>query len=385
MLRKLKIRYDKKFYCGEVDDWRKKRKKLFACRKSVGGKTSCSLKDFCYNEIIERQRTIMEEKTKADVVFKEFWRQNERFADLFNTVIFNGKEVIRPENLSEMDTDVSGTIEMKNYKETLTRARDVVKKTAYGVEFVVMGVENQEKVHYAMPLRTMIYDSLGYLKEYKEITSSRKKDKSLETQAEFLSKMKKEDRLHPIISLTIYYGENVWDGPYCLKDMVVEMPPEIEAVFSDYKMNLLEVRDSGKYLFNNRDVEVVFDITRKTFAGNIEEIRQKYEHEKLSSEMLSVIGKMTGSKEIMEMGNNKEVDSMCTALEKLKQQGIDQGKKEGIEQGKKEGIEQGKKEGIEEGKLTIIKNLLVSGMSQEKIKTAAGVTEEEIKQAQREL
>ena len=197
--------------------------------------------------------------------------------------------------------------------------------------------------------------------------------------------MKKEDRLHPIISLTIYYGENAWDGPYCLKDMVVEMPPEIETVFSDYKMNLLEVRDSGKYLFNNRDVEVVFDITRKTFAGNIEEIRQKYEHEKLSSEMLSVIGKMTGSKEIMEMGNNKEVDSMCTALEKLKQQGIEEGKKEGIEQGKKEGIEQGKKEGIEEGKLTIIKNLLVSGMSQEKIKTAAGVTEEEIKQAQREL
>lgn len=27
------------------------------------------------------------EKTKADVIFKEFWRQNERFADLFNTVI----------------------------------------------------------------------------------------------------------------------------------------------------------------------------------------------------------------------------------------------------------------------------------------------------------
>ena len=101
--------------------------------------------------------------TKADVIFKEFWRQNERFADLFNTVVFQGKEVILPENLSEMDTDVSGIIEMKNYKETLTRTRDVVKKVAYGVEFIVTGVENQEEVHYAMPLRTMIYDSLGYL------------------------------------------------------------------------------------------------------------------------------------------------------------------------------------------------------------------------------
>ncbi len=308
------------------------------------------------------------EKTKADVIFKEFWRQNERFADLFNTVIFQGKEIIRPENLSEMDTDVSGTIEMKDYKETLTRTRDVVKKIAYGVEFVVMGVENQEEVHYAMPLRTMIYDSLGYLKEYKEITHSRKIDGSLETKAEFLSKMKKEDRLHPVISLTIYYGERAWDGPYSLKDMVVKMPPEIDAVFADYKMNLLEVRDSGKYLFNNRDVEVVFDITRKTFTGDLEEIRQKYEHEKLSPEMLSVIGKMTGSKEIMEMGRSKEVDSMCTALEKLKQQGIQQGLVQGIEQ----------------GKLTIIKNLLVSGMSKEEIQKAAGVTKEEIRQAMEE-
>ena len=192
-----------------------------------------------------------------------------------------------------------------------------------------------------------------------------------------MSKMKKEDRLHPVISLTIYYGENARDGPYCLKDMVVEMPPEVETVFSDYKMNLLEVRDSGKYFFNNKDVEVVFDITRKTFSGNIDAIREKYEHEKLSPEMLTVIGKMTGSKEIMEMGNNKEVDSMCTALEKLKQQGIEQGKKEGIEQGKKQGIEQG----IEQGKLAIIKNLLLSGLSMEEIKNVAGVTEKEIEKA----
>ena len=92
----------------------------------------------------------MIENTKTDVIFKEFWRQNERFADLFNTVIFKGKEVIRPEKLSEMDTDVSGTIEMKDYKETLTRTRDVVKKMAYGVEFVVMGIENQEEVHYGI-------------------------------------------------------------------------------------------------------------------------------------------------------------------------------------------------------------------------------------------
>ena len=53
--------------------------------------------------------------------------------------------------------------------------------------------------------------------------------------------MRKDDRLHPVITLTVYYGEKQWDGPYCLKDMIVEMPEEIAAIFSDYKMNLLEV------------------------------------------------------------------------------------------------------------------------------------------------
>ena len=54
--------------------------------------------------------------------------------------------------------------------------------------------------------------------------------------------MRKEDRLHPVITLTVYYGEKQWDGPYSLKDMIVEMSEEIAAIFSDYKMNLLEVQ-----------------------------------------------------------------------------------------------------------------------------------------------
>ena len=71
----------------------------------------------------------MSDKTKADIIFKDFQRVKERFADLFNTVVFKGKEVIRPEVLQEMDTDVSGVIEFKQYKETIARTRDVVKKS----------------------------------------------------------------------------------------------------------------------------------------------------------------------------------------------------------------------------------------------------------------
>ncbi len=114
-------------------------------------------------------------KYKTDTFLKEFWRDNHRFADLFNTVIFQGRPVIKPEDLKEADTEVSGTLEGRDAFYSIARIRDVVKKTALGAEFVLLGMENQKYIHYAMPLRTMLYDGLGYLKEYREITGRRKK------------------------------------------------------------------------------------------------------------------------------------------------------------------------------------------------------------------
>ena len=70
-----------------------------------------------------------------------------------------GEQVLNPEDLMEVDTDVSSMIKFNGHAETLQRVLDVVKKTAYGVDFVVWGLEDQNKIHYAMPLRHMIGDA----------------------------------------------------------------------------------------------------------------------------------------------------------------------------------------------------------------------------------
>ncbi len=267
---------------------------------------------------------------KADVILKDFWRQNERFADLFNAVIFRGKQIIKPEDLTERDTDMSGIIQFKDYQKTLERTRDVVKKMAYGVEFAVLGIESQQKIHYAMPLRTMLYDSLGYLKEYQEITRIRKAERGKMTEDEFLSKMKKEDRLHPIISIVLYYSEKSWDGPTCLRDMIVEMPEEMERIFSDYKMNLVQIRKSEQYTFHNEDVKAVFEISREIFNGNLDKINERYRNRDLTAELIMVIGKITDSEELVRQGRIEEVTNMCTALEKWEKENIERGTKRGI-------------------------------------------------------
>ena len=44
---------------------------------------------------------------KPDTVLKNYWSNNEQFADLFNAVLFSGRQVIRPEELEDADTEES--------------------------------------------------------------------------------------------------------------------------------------------------------------------------------------------------------------------------------------------------------------------------------------
>lgn len=302
------------------------------------------------------------DKVKADTILKNFWRDNERFASLFNTVVFNGEKVIKPENLEEVDTDASNIIEFKEYKETLERARDVIKKTAYGIDFVILGIENQMKTHYAMPLRVMIYDALGYLKEYQEISKKNKKSNAKFTAEEFLAALKKEDKLHPVVSIVIYYGEKPWDGPLSLRDMMVDMPEEIDAVFSDYKMNLLQVIDSSKYHFDNEDVQTVFEISEGIFDKRFDDINSKYGDSEIESELAMVIGAITTSENIIKQATKQEVEDMriCEALQELE------------ERGRQAGIAQ------------IITQMLKKSMDKELIKEITSADDETIDRIQRE-
>lgn len=120
----------------------------------------------------------------------------------------------------------------------------------------------------------------------------------------------------------------------------------------------MEVRDSAKYVFNNADVQSVFEITRETFAGHFDKIWEKYGTKELGADLLTVIGQMTGSKELISMGRNMEVNNMCAALEKLK--------------------EEGKLEGREEKERAVILAMLENNYPISEICKISGATEEEV-------
>ena len=69
-----------------------------------------------------------------------------------------------------MDTEESTVFEHKEYAESIKASRDIIKihkkSSVFGVQFVLLGLENQEHIHYAMPMRVMGYDYGTYKKQY---------------------------------------------------------------------------------------------------------------------------------------------------------------------------------------------------------------------------
>ena len=57
-------------------------------------------------------------------------------------------------------------------------------------------------------LRVMMYDTLTYEAECRQFVNARRNRKD----SEYLSKMRKKDRIHPVFTLVIYYGEAPWMG-----------------------------------------------------------------------------------------------------------------------------------------------------------------------------
>ena len=101
-----------------------------------------------------------------DSMAKEYFADNARFADLCNNILYGGREVILPENLKERDTtEVLTALGLDKKTIAMQKMRDIFKNASIkytGKSYVVLiGVENQSDIHYAIPVKNMFYDVNG--------------------------------------------------------------------------------------------------------------------------------------------------------------------------------------------------------------------------------
>ena len=186
---------------------------------------------------------------KPDVALKQWLRNKVRFADLFNGIVFKGEQIIKPEELTQVNNETNILINDKNSKNHIEhRWRDLTMQW-HGVSLVLLAVENQQKVNYAMPIRTMLYDSLAYSDQIKLLWDKKSvEEKNTMDKDEFFSRFSKNDHLAPVITLVFYFGDkSCWDGPTNLHEMFdidksnSMLKSALERFVPNYHINLLDI------------------------------------------------------------------------------------------------------------------------------------------------
>ena len=182
----------------------------------------------------------------ADTVTKAYMRENTIFADAFNYLIYGGRRVIDPNSLKELDTtEIALPFGDDKTDEAVQKYRDILKsaviKEDKDAAYVLLGIENQTDIHYAMPVRNLIYDALQYGKQVSDVSAKHRKESgNVHNRGEYLSGFYKEDRLTPVITLVVHFGADAWDGPLSLHEMMSVDKPEIMQMVPDYRIQLID-------------------------------------------------------------------------------------------------------------------------------------------------
>lgn len=281
---------------------------------------------------------------EKDLQKKGYFYDPERFADLINGVVCSGRQILLPSDLIDMDSQTgqfnASAGQDKQRKKLKDRHRDLMRKAALGVNFVVVGVENQEEVNYLMPLRCMSYDVEEYERQAALISKQVRQRKDI-TETEFISGFARDSRLGPCVTLVLYYGEK-WDGATDLHGILdfSGIPEELRDVVNNYKIYLCEVRQ-----FNNTDVfrtdlKQVFDCVR--YSDDPEKLYEIVSNDPTYREMdgdtYELIAQYLKTNELMQVKRCEKKEGkvdMCKAIAEL----IEGGRRQGMEQGIAQGIE----------------------------------------------
>jgi len=324
----------------------------------------------------------------ADMVTKEYMRENAVFADAFNYLIYNGKKVIDPAKLKEIDPteialpfgdeekageDKKGKVQETEWssvkngsvrKKTAGRAgkktdavqkyRDILKsaviKQDEKMSYVLLGIENQTDVHYAMPVRNAIYDALQYGRQVADIAAEHrrnKKDFTGKSNGEYLSGFLKEDCIKPVITLVIHFGAEEWDGPLSLHEMMSVSDIEILSFVENYRIHLIDpakLTEEQLNKFSTSMREVIGYIKYSKNKDKLLEFLRTDAHRSIEMNAARVIKTITNTP--IEVSEEEGEIEMCKAIEDLIAESEARGRAEGEVRGRAEGETRGEAKGM---------------------------------------
>ena len=298
---------------------------------------------------------------KLDDMAKELYEDNLVFADTMNVLFFDGKPMIRAQDLSPLDPTEEHTIfdddfvsktkseEKTDKTQRKTEAfsnqkyRDVLRmlQTQNGkLEVrIIVGAEIQSHIHYAMPIRNFEYDALNLSRQLSARQKYNRENHLLKSKNEFLSGIKKGETFTPVLTVVVYLGKETWDAPKTLHEMfnLDGVPETLLAYVPDYRTAILQPESvTSKQLARMKSplrhiLGVIKASTNWQDMNNyVNQNKNDLSHlDSLTAGIISEACNMNIPKQELE----KEDVNMCEALVQLKEIG----RQEGLSEGKIEG------------------------------------------------
>lgn len=330
---------------------------------------------------------------KYDTCMKEFLQNKDRFADLFNGCCFQGRQIIRAEDLREASENYVITdkrLPGKTRQKDTEIIRDVKMVLGSGMVLQVLAVENQIYIDYAMPVRCMGYDAAEYRRQLKERKQERRLLMNSENRPknpavsmdETLSGILSSDRLHPVYTLCLYSGTEPWDGPRKLSDMMAFDPQNknLQSLFEEYHLHLFCINEQHVFDAFRSALKPLFQaINCRNNKKKMIELMKDETYSHLNEDTWDTIAVMTDNaamlqkKDLYKTENQKEEFNMCQALQELMQDERNEGRIEGRNEGK-----------IEDQKI-VIRNMINRGYKTEDICAIAECSPAFVKEVETEL
>lgn len=196
-----------------------------------------------------------------------------------------------------------------------------------------------------------------------DVAALHRRNRKLRGRGEFFSGFRKTDRLTPVITLVIHFGEKPWDGPLSLHEMMDIPDPAIKNLVSDYQIHLIDpARMTQEELekFSTSLREVLGFIKYSGDQKRLTAFVRRNQRMRIEQDALLVIKTIT--KTPLKIPEQEEKIDMCKAIDDMI----------------KENMEIGKKEGRTEGEIGLILKMYKNHYTVEQIASAIDKSTEEV-------
>ena len=251
-------------------------------------------------------------KVTSDSACRTFLSNDVSFASFINAVVFEGEQLIHPENLVRYENDTAFIINDSKRIEDKKRRRDIVVKSDINGIYCILGVEHQSSVDQAMVVRCAIYEMLEYLKQLEN---------------------KEYKRLVPQIMVAFYTGPKKWNVPVKLSDYF-EILEELKKYFNDWKIILVDVKEMDTSKISDEQTRYFIEAIQAMYKGSYEDLKRL---KRMKKENFLYAAIITGSIDQVENVLEGDEIDMCEGMERMAEGFRKEGEVRGVIRGRSEG------------------------------------------------